>query len=431
MMTSRALALLLSSSAVAALPNGLALTPPMGWMTWERFRCTIDCDASPSHGPSNCINEDLIRQHADILAQPEWRSAGYRYVNIDDCWENLQRTADGKIAPNTTRFPHGMAELAKYVHAKGLRLGTYNDMGTQTCGHYPGECKDPTCSLPGYMTVDANTYAAWGIDSLKMDGCNSYHTHEILDPAYIFMGDALNKTGRPVLYSCSWPDYIRTNSTGTGPVDYKNTAKHCNLWRMYSDIQDSWVSVTGIIDWVGDNAPKNGMLDAAGPGHWNDPDMLIIGNFGLSYEQSKTQMALWSMMAAPLLMGNDLRNLAPEMKSILLAPEVIEVDQDPLGRQGWRVAQDLTNHCTAYDIWMRPLAGGDIGVVIWNRGDCGAQHAITLQWEMLSLPATQPMALRDLYERKELGTHTGHFQAWINPQGPLMLRMRTVPKLSA
>ena len=142
------------------------------------------------------------------------------------------------------------------------------------------------------MTTDAETYAGWGIDSLKMDGCNSHHTHEILDPAYIFMGDALNKTERPFLYSCSRPDYIRTNSSGTGPVDYRNTAAHCNLWRMYNDIQDSWESVTDIIDWVGDNAPTNGMLDAAGPGAWNDPDMLIIGNFALSVEQSKAQMAL-------------------------------------------------------------------------------------------------------------------------------------------
>ena len=193
-------------------------------------------------------------------------------------------------------------------------------MGTLTCGKYPGECKDEQCTLPGYMAVDAETYASWGIDSLKMDACNSYHTHEILDPAYIFMGNSLNKTGRPVLYSCSWPDYIRDNSSGTGPVDYHNTAKHCNLWRTYNDIQDSWESVTTIVDWVGDNAPTNGMLDAAGPGAWNDPDMLIIGNFALSFEQAKAQMALWCIMAAPLLMGNDLRNLSQDMRRSSLRP---------------------------------------------------------------------------------------------------------------
>jgi hypothetical protein len=127
-----------------------------------------------------------------------------------------------------------MKGLADYVHSKGLKLGTYNDMGTSTCGKYPGECKDTHCTLPGYMTVDAQTYADWGIDSLKMDGCNSVHTHAILDPAYIFMGDSMNKTGRPILYSCSWPDYIRSIPA---TVDYANTAAHCNIWRMYGDIQ--------------------------------------------------------------------------------------------------------------------------------------------------------------------------------------------------
>lgn len=279
------------------------------------------------------------------------------------CWANWNRTADGKLAPNSTRFPSGMKALADYLHAKNLSLGTYNDMGTGTCGKYPGECKDEVCTLPGYMSVDAETYAGWGIDSLKMDGCNSIHTHTILDPAYEFMGDALNKTGRPVLYSCSWPDYIRGIAPpGNNTVDYKTTAEHCNIWRMYDDIQDSFSSMVGIVDWVGDNAQKNGMIEAAGPGHFNDPDMLIIGNFGLSYTQSKAQMGLWSIMAAPLLMGNDLRNLDPKMKAILLAKEVIAVDQDPLGKQGHRVFQEK-DFCGAHDVWKRDLEGGDVAVV--------------------------------------------------------------------
>jgi alpha-N-acetylgalactosaminidase len=212
--------------AVEALDNGLARTPPMGWMTWERFRCEVDCAADPN----NCINEKLIQQHVDVLAQPEWRTAGYKYVNIDDCWANGQRSA-GKLVGNTSRFPSGMKQLADYAHSKGISLGTYNDMGTLTCGKYPGECKDEQCTLPGYMSVDAQTYAGWGIDSLKMDGCNSIHTTQILDAAYIFMGHALNKTGRPILYSCSWPDYIRTAPANL-TVNYTQTAEHCNIWRM-------------------------------------------------------------------------------------------------------------------------------------------------------------------------------------------------------
>jgi hypothetical protein len=258
----------------SALDNGLARTPPMGWMTWERFRCV---KGFPGQGlpdvcaedPSNCIDAKLITQHADILAQHEWRAAGYEYVNIDDCWSDMERTPNGTLAPNSTRFPAGMAALAEYVHGKGLKLGAYNDMGTKTCGGYPGECEDEVCSLPGFMDVDADTYAGWGLDSLKMDGCNSVHNASVLDPAYEHMGVALNHTGRPFLYSCSWPDYIR--SAGL-TVDYAATAAHCNMWRMYNDIQDSWDSVTGIVDWVGDNAPHNGMIEAAGPGNWNDPD---------------------------------------------------------------------------------------------------------------------------------------------------------------
>ena len=165
------LALCLLAERGHGLDNGLARTPPMGWMTWERFRCTAGTSGtgpSCADDPTNCISETLVKQHADILAQPEWHSLGYRYVNIDDCWENWHRTPEGKLHANSSRFPHGMAALADYVHGKGLRLGTYNDMGTGTCGKYPGECKDELCTLPGYMTVDAETYAGWGIDSLKM-----------------------------------------------------------------------------------------------------------------------------------------------------------------------------------------------------------------------------------------------------------------------
>lgn len=358
-------------------------------------------------------------QHADILSQPEWREAGYEYVNIDDCWANWNRTSDGKLLANTTRFKSGMHALADYVHTRSLKLGTYNDMGTATCDTYPGECKDETCTLPGYMTVDAETYAAWGIDSLKMDGCNSIHSHKILDPAYEFLGAAINKTGRPIMYSCSWPDYIRTSDS---VVNYSNTAQHCNIWRMYTDIQDSFTSMAGIVDWVGDNAPNNGMLDAAGPGHFNDPDMLIIGNFGLSHEQSKAQMALWSIMAAPLLMGNDLRNLDPQMKAILLAKEVIAVDQDVDGRQGWRVAKD-TGFCTAHDIWMRPLSGGDVAVVMWNRGICGVHRILSFNWTTVELPSSQPMRLRDLFLERDLGVFTANFSSFVNPDGVRMLRL--------
>jgi len=400
---------------VHTLDNGLALTPPMGWLAWERFRCEVDCNVDPD----NCVDEKLFMQHADILAQPEWRKAGYEYINIDDCWANWERDSNQRLVGNSTRFPSGMKQLAEYIHSKGLKFGIYNDMGTETCGAYPGECKDEQCTLPGYMGIDAATYAAWGVDSLKMDGCNSNHSSEVLDTAYIFMGDELNNTGRDILYSCSWPDYIRLNGL---TVNYTKIASHCHLWRMYGDIQDSWDSVVNIIDWIGQQGPKDGFLEVAGPGRWNDPDMLIIGNFALSYEQSKTQMALWSIMAAPLLMGNDLRNLDPKMKEILLAEEVIAVNQDVLGKQGYLVSKVNESFCNKYDIWMRHLHGGDIAVAFWARSTCGLHMQITVNWQQIELSETQPMKVRDLFEQKDLGSFMGSFTSFVNLHGTMLLR---------
>jgi len=399
---------------INALDNGLALTPPMGWIAWERFRCTVDCNKYPD----TCLNEELVKQHADILSQPEWRKAGYEYVNVDDCWSDMERDASGRLVGNSTRFPSGIKALADYVHSKGLKLGIYNDIGTKTCGLYPGECKDESCTLPGYMAIDAQTYADWGVDSLKMDGCNSIHTPEVLDPAYIFMGDALNKTGRQILYSCEWPFYLSYQ----GIANTTKVANHCNIWRMYKDIGDAYDVMVGIIDWVGDNAVKYGYTAAAGSGAWNDPDALIIGNFALSYEQSKMQMALWAIMAAPLLMGNDLRNLDPEMKEILLAGEVIAVNQDPLGKQGFRVAK-IEAECANHDIWMRQLSGGDIAVVLWARSCCGTPLEITVTWDQLGLDSKQSMKVRELFLRKDFGTFAGSFTTRVNLKGVVMVRL--------
>ena len=180
--------------------------------------------------------------------------------------------------------------------------------------------------------------------------------------------------GRPILYSCSWPDYIRLGNGGIDAINFTQTTEHCNIWRMYNDIQDSWASVTDIADWVGEHQAD--LIPAAGPGHFNDPDMLIIGNFGLSYTQSRAQMALWSVMAAPLLMGNDLRNLDPAMKAILQAKEVIAIDQDPLGIQGKRVEHNTTGSGYLFgDVWTKPLANGDLAVLLWNRCDYGTPRA--------------------------------------------------------
>jgi alpha-N-acetylgalactosaminidase len=208
------------------------------------------------------------------------------------------------------------------VHSKGLKFGIYEDYGNYTCAGYPG--------VLGYLRTDAQTFASWDVDYVKLDGCYAHPSD--MDRGYPEFGYYLNQTGRAMMYSCSWPVY--QIYAGMQP-NFSSIIDSCNLWRNFDDIQDSWASVESIIDYYGNN--QDVIVANAGPGHWNDPDMLIIGNFGLSYEQSKTQMAIWAILAAPLLMSVDLRTMRPEYKAILQNKKIIAVDQDPLGIQGRRI----------------------------------------------------------------------------------------------
>ncbi|KAG7235475.1 hypothetical protein INR49_002610 [Caranx melampygus] len=313
--------LLVLVSLTVALDDGLVRTPPMGWMAWERFRCDVDC----KDDPENCISEGLFRDMTDRLVEDGWKELGYEYVIIDDCWSSQQRDAGGRLQPEPSRFPGGIAKLARYVHDRGLKLGIYGDMGNHTCMGYPGTTLDK-------IEIDAQTFASWGVDYLKFDGCWSNPVEQML--GYPRMSKALNATGRSMVYSCSWPAYLG----GLPPsVNYTLLGEICHLWRNYDDIQDSWDSVQGIIDWFSNN--QDDLQPAAGPGRWNDPDMLIIGNFGLSVDQARSQMALWAIMASPLIMSNDLRNLDNSARAILQNKVAIAINQDPLGIQGRRLLQ--------------------------------------------------------------------------------------------
>ncbi|XP_072171002.1 alpha-N-acetylgalactosaminidase-like [Diadema setosum] len=316
-----------------ALDNGLARTPPMGWLAWERFRCNIDC----KNDPKNCISENLFKEMADRLVEDGYLDAGYEYVNIDDCWSAKQRDSQGRLQADPDRFPSGIKALADYVHKKGLKLGIYADYGNFTCGGYPGSL--------GHLEVDAQTFAEWGVDMLKMDGC--YADPHTMKKGYPEMTKYLNQTGRPILFSCSWPDYERAYGI---TVDYKLVAENCNIWRNYDDIQDSWDSVLSIIDYY--TKEQDTLVPVAGPGNFNDPDMLIIGDFGLSFEQSRAQLAMWTIFAAPMFMSNDLRTIRPEFREMLLNKDVINIVKDPSGHMGKRVLQN-----TKYNIeaWTRPL----------------------------------------------------------------------------
>ncbi|XP_071477917.1 alpha-N-acetylgalactosaminidase-like isoform X1 [Diadema antillarum] len=327
-----------------ALDNGLARTPPMGWLAWERFRCNIDC----KNDPKNCISENLFKEMADRLVEDGYLDAGYEYVNIDDCWSAKQRDSQGRLQADPDRFPSGIKALADYVHKKGLKLGIYADYGNFTCGGYPGSL--------GHLEVDAQTFADWGVDMLKMDGC--YADPHTMKKGYPEMTKYLNQTGRPILFSCSWPDYER--ATGI-TVDYKLVAENCNIWRNYDDIQDSWDSVLSIIDYY--TKEQDTLVPVAGPGNFNDPDMLIIGDFGLSFEQSRAQLAMWTIFAAPMFMSNDLRTIRPDFREMLLNKDVINIVKDSSGHMGKRVLQDHN-----VEIWTRNLTLGEYATVILYRG---------------------------------------------------------------
>eukprot|EP01084_Bolivina_argentea_P300529 518234_1 len=264
-----------SMVSVQSMNNGLARTPPMGWLSWEQFRCQTNCKTHPT----SCINADLYQQMADHMANDGYKDVGYSQINVDDCWNDFtrNRTTNEQMA-NATRFPTGIAGLADYVHKLGLKLGLYNDIGSKSCASYTG--------IDGYWTLDANTFASWNIDMIKIDGC--YENTNVMYKDYPSFGAALNKTGVPIIYSCSWPAYVSGHCETNPPVDHctmQALAENCNLWRNYADIQDSFSSIMGIVKyWRRDynNYYNDSFLNVAGPGNWNDPDMIIVGDPNLS-----------------------------------------------------------------------------------------------------------------------------------------------------
>ncbi len=363
--------------------NGLALTPPMGWNSWNHFGCDI--------------SEQTIRAAADAMVSSGMKDAGYQYVVIDDCWHG-PRDAEGNITADPKRFPSGIKALADYVHAKGLKFGIYSDAGTQTCAGRPGS--------RGYEYQDARTYAAWGVDYLKYDWCHTGTQDG--QSSYTLMSDALRATGRPIVFSlCDWgsnKDWLWAKNVG-------------NLWRTTGDIYDGWESRDGHYNGMTNIVDMQAELAAyAGPGHWNDPDMLEVGNGGMSNEEYKTQFSLWAEMAAPLIAGNDLTKMDAQTLAILTNREVIAVDQDALGVQGRRVFKDGDR-----EVWVKPLAGGGRAVVLFNRGKEASEIAV--DWDMLGYPKGTPMHVRDLWQHKDLPRAHERVAAEVPPHGVVMLRL--------
>ncbi len=357
--------------------NGLAKTPPMGWNSWNKFAGRVD-DAG-------------VRGMADAMASNGMKEAGYVYVNIDDTWEG-ERDAKGNIQTNK-KFPD-MKALADYVHSKGLKIGIYSSPGPNTCAGYEGSF--------AHEEQDARTYAAWGVDYLKYDWCSArnFYKDEEMQAVYQKMGDALLATGRPIVYSLC--QYGRADVWKWGPE------VGGNLWRTTGDIRDAWDSMTRI----GFN--QNDLAPWAAPGHWNDPDMLEIGNGGMNEAEYQTHMSLWSILAAPLLAGNDLRNVAPPILAILTNREVIAIDQDKNGKQGtrrWKSGEQ--------EIWVRDLAGGDRAVAVFNRATDAAN--ITVKWADLEMKT--PSHARDLWAHKDVTLEGPEYAASVPAHGVVLLRV--------
>jgi alpha-galactosidase len=384
-------ALILSGVAAVASParalgNGLALTPPMGWNDWNAYGCNV--------------SESLVEQTALAMHNDGMQAAGYQYVNIDDCWMASSRNASGNLVANSTKFPDGIAAVASYVHSLGLKLGIYEDAGTATCAGFPGSY--------GHETQDAALFASWGVDYLKYDWCNipftsfSGQSHQqVAQTLYARMRNALSATGRPMAFSmCNGWDSSVQPWTWAGPV--------ANLWRTTTDIQPNFTSMLS-------NFHVNvGLTSFAGPGAWNDPDMLEIGN-GMSATENQSEFSLWAEMAAPLIEGSNLVSASSSTLSILTNRAVIAVDQDSLGKQGTEVSS-----VGGLDVLAKPLANGDVSVALFN--ETGSTATISTTAAAIGKSGASSYTLTNLWTGTT-STTSGTISASVPAHGTVMFRV--------
>jgi alpha-galactosidase len=358
--------------------NGLAPKPPMGWNSW--------------YGPMCKITDALIRAQADAMVQNGMKAAGYEYINLDDCWEG-ERDAQGVIHGDKN-FPD-MKALGDYIHSKGLKFGVYSSPGPKTCGKREGSY--------GHEEIDARTYAAWGVDFLKYDWCSASQVYkpEEMQDAYRKMGDALKRTGRPILYSLCQYGFQR--------VWRWAPSVGANMWRTANDLNYSYDRFTVV------GFQQEGLERFAGPGHWNDPDMLLVGLGKITEDESRTQMSLWCLLAAPLLASADMTHITPATLAIMTNPEVIAVDQDAAGIQGHRVAEE-----GPLDVWMKPLADGSKAVGLFNRGY--GPLPVTVRFKDIGMK--ESATVRDLWQKKDLGTFQESFTAVVPKYGVVMVRIQ-------
>jgi alpha-galactosidase len=359
-------------------------TPPMGWNSWNAFNCSG-------------LNETVVKSMADAFISTGMKDVGYQYVNLDDCWMD-GRDSSGKLKPSASKFPSGIAALADYVHGKGLKLGIYSTPNSKTCAGLYGGYAGGVGSV-GHETTDAQSFASWGVDYLKYDKCQGQLS------AFATMRDALKATGRPIFYSINPADQGPFCTPTSCSLNLPTIA---NMWRIGFDISAQWSEVIRLID------ANKGQEVGAGPGHWNDPDMLEVGN-GLSDTEGRAHFSMWAIMASPLITGNDLTKMTTATKATLLNAEVIAVDQDPLGKQGHVVATPGTN----LEVWSKEMSGTNTrAVALFNRSTASA--SITVKWSDIGIPAGAA-SVRDLWAAKDVGPATDSYTASNVPSHTVVL----------
>ena len=393
--------LVLSGTLTAQKFEGLAKTPPMGWNSWNKFACNV--------------SEKLIKETADAMVATGMQDVGYEYIVIDDCWQ-IGRDSLGFIVADPERFPSGIKALADYIHSKGLKFGIYSCAGDKTCGGRPGS--------RGYEYQDALMYAKWGVDYLKYDWCFTENLNG--KGAYITMSKALKQAGRPIVFSlCEWGD--------NKPWLWAKEVGH--LWRTTGDIYNCYDCIEDHGTWKSFGVmqildKQDGLRQYAGPGHWNDPDMMQVGN-GMSYNQERAHFTMWAMLAAPLISGNDLRSMSQQTLSVLTNREVIAINQDTLGIQGLKTA--VTD---SVETWLKPLADGSWALVYLNRSK--SPKSITVDWKSFKVfdelsartfdtTSKDVFIIRDLWLKKEIGDTRKPLQATIGVEDVLCLKITKKP----
>ncbi|MGV4988543.1 glycoside hydrolase family 27 protein [Streptomyces sp. NRAIS4] len=379
-----------------AAPGSPALTPPLGWNSWNSFGCGVD--------------ETQVRQAADAMVSSGMKDAGYQYVVVDDCWFDPQRDSAGNLRADPTKFPSGMKALGDYIHSKGLKFGIYEAPNERTCaqgvGTYPG-----STGSKGHEAQDAATFASWGVDYLKYDWCSSSGTLDQQVAQFTLMRDALRATGRPIVYS------INPNSFHAITGATYNWGEVADLWRTTEDLLDIWQNGNtnsypmGVGNVLDIDAP---LAAQSGPGHWNDPDMLVVGRPGLSLNESRSHFALWSLLSAPLIAGNDIRTMSSDVSAILRNPRLLAVNQDSLGAGGRRVRDDGDT-----EVFAKPLSDGSVAVGLFNRGSGTA--TVTATAAQVGVTGG-PFTLTDLWTGGTSST-SGQISASVPAHGVAVFKM--------